>query len=135
MELLVRILLSLCSFLPGVHAHTSLQNVHGFPKHCYTLLAVDPDNLQETRAVVSQRRSSGDRRANNEAAEREEESDDDDDDESRSSKKHTGAGSSFITANSASNNSVHYFLSQFSANGHLSHFSAHKFIIHCVFRI
>ncbi|OQP53548.1 hypothetical protein [Niastella populi] len=135
MELLVKILLSLCSFLPGVHAHTSQQHVHGFSKHFYTLPAGDLNNLQNVQAVVSQRRSAGDRRANDEAAEREEESEDDDDDESRSSKKHPGSGSNFITYNSASNNSAHYFLNQFSANGQLSHFSANKFIIHCVFRI
>jgi hypothetical protein len=136
MKLLVKILLSLCSFLLGVHAHTSLQSVHGFPKHFYTLSAGDLDNLQYTQAVVSQRRSSGDRRANDEAAaEKEEESDDDDDDESKSSKRHTGPGSSYISYSVSGNINSLYFLSHFPAGGHLSHLSADKFIIHCAFRI
>src|SRR5690349_8144755 len=128
MKLLVRILLSLCSLLLGVHAHTSLQSVHGFPKHFHTLSAEDIDNLEGAQAVVSQRRSSGDRRANDESAEKEEESDDDDDDdESRSSKRHTGSGSSYISSNSASeNNSALYLLSHFSSRGHLSYFSSNK---------
>jgi hypothetical protein len=134
MKLLVKILLSLCSFLLGVHAHTSLQNAHGFPKHFYTLSAGDLDNLQDTRAIVSQRRSSGDRRTNDEVAEKEEESDDDDD-ESKSSKRHTGPGSNYISYSASGNINSLYFLSHFSASGHLSHFSADKFIIHCVFRI
>ena len=133
MKLLVRILLSLCSLLLGVHAHTSLQN-HCFPKHFYTLSAEDIDTLTSTQAVVSQRRSSGDRHANNESAEKEEESDeDDDDDESGPSKRHAGSGSNYLSSISgAENNNAHYLLSHLPSCGH---FSSNKFIIHCVFRI
>ena len=134
MKLLVRFLLSFCCLLLGVHAHTSQENRHGFPKNFYTLSAEDVDNLQASQAYVSQRRSTGDRRVNNESAEKEEESDDDDDNEAKSFKRHSGSGSSYISYSSVDTENAAY-LSHFPARGHLSYLSSSRFIIHCVFRI
>jgi hypothetical protein len=138
MKLLIKLLLSLCCLLLGVHAHTTQESRNGFTRPFYTLSAVDVDNLQAGQAYVSQRRSTGDRQVNDESAEKEEESDDedDDDDEAKSSKRHTGPGSSYITSHStsASANAL-YLLSHFPSREHLSYLSSSKFIIHCVFRI
>ena len=136
MKLLVRFLLSFCCLLLGVHAHTSQESRHGFPKQFYTLSAEDVDNLQAGQAYVSQRRSTGDRRVNDESAEREEESDDDDDDdnEAKSFKRHSGSGSSYISYSSVDTENAAY-LSYFPSCEHLSYLSSSRFIIHCVFRI
>lgn len=136
MKLLVRFLLSFCCLLLGVHAHTSQESRHGFPKQFYTLSAEDVDNLQASQAYVSQRRSTGDRRVNDESAEKEEESDDDDDDdnEAKSFKRHSGSGSSYISYSSVDTENAVY-LSHFPSCEHLSYLSSSKFIIHCVFRI
>lgn len=138
MKLLVRFLLSFCCLLLGVHAHTSQESRHGFPKHFHTLSGEDLDNLQANQAYVSQRRSTGDRRVNDESAEKEEESDDEDDDdnEAKSFKRHSGPGSSYLTSySSLETESAGYFLSHFPSCEHLSYLSSSKFIIHCVFRI
>ncbi|HUP12960.1 MAG TPA: hypothetical protein VM187_12125 [Niastella sp.] len=138
MKLLIKLLLSFCCLLLGVHAHTTQESRNGFPRHFYTLSAEDVDSLQASQAYVSQRRSTGDRQVNNESAEKEEESDDDDDDddEARSSKRHNGSGSSYITSNSTSETANALYLSgHFPSCEHLSYLSSSKFIIHCVFRI
>jgi len=138
MKLLVRFLLSFCCLLLGVHAHTSQESRHGFPKNFYTLSAEDVDNLQAGQAYVSQRRSTGDRRVNDESAEREEENDDDDDDdnnEAKSFKRHSGSGSNYISSYSSVVTENAAYLSHFPCCGHLSYLSSSKFLIHCVFRI
>jgi len=135
MKLLVKLLLSICCLLLGVHTHATRESMHGFPRQLYTLSAQDVDNLQNSQAYVSQRRSTGDRRVNHESAEKNEESDDDDDDETKSSKRHSASGSNYISSSSAAGNSALYHLSHLPFCEHLSYLSSSKFIIHCAFRI
>jgi hypothetical protein len=136
MKLLVRILLSLCSLLAGVHTHTSKESIHGFPKSFHAISNEEGDSLQGAQAVVGQRRSPGERRTNDGSAEKAEESDDDDDDESRSSRRHTGPGSSYISSYSGvETDSATLLLNLLPAREHSSYFSSPRFIIHCVFRL